>query len=357
MNDRENILSLITEGQRLLPLGGNMFDGYNGDHQAEFLSWRFQTIAALEEIGPAGKRLIDGIESDDNAKYLLTTSVQNILGALKGALVFIDRQITKTSVVMRSSEINTAWSPLRAVLENSFSFSNIKEIVGLAGIDLVGLAHLQQPKSSKGQLMAVLDSTLGALSEDKKRQFISIVTEEIIRRQPNVVDLLKDYLSRLGWSIRDGKIIPIEIFDPSDLPELPEESRLDLVKATQRLRDGDLSGAISSACGAVDAATSKIYRQNNLGDPGAASFQERVSNSIKSHGVLIHLDTDLQALGWDVTEIKPFKENLVKSLNQASYVMQTLRSNMGDVHGSKPILKPLVFDSLKWAALILRILT
>jgi hypothetical protein len=37
--------------------------------------------------------------------------------------------------------------------------------------------------------------------------------------------------------------------------------------------------------------------------------------------------------------------------------MQTLRAQMGDVHGSKPILKPLVFDVVKWAELFVRTLT
>lgn len=48
--------------------------------------------------------------------------------------------------------------------------------------------------------------------------------------------------------------------------------------------------------------------------------------------------------------------NLRGALNQGAYVMQTLRSRMGDVHGSKPVLKPLVFDSLKWAALLVRVM-
>lgn len=36
--------------------------------------------------------------------------------------------------------------------------------------------------------------------------------------------------------------------------------------------------------------------------------------------------------------------------------MQTLRSKMGDAHGTKPVWKPLVFHALKWAELYLRIL-
>ena len=255
--------------------------------------------------------------------------------------------------------LTIAWGPLRAILENNFTFSNIKEIAGLAGIDLTSLPYLQQKagsSTSKGQLMTALDSLLGAMPEAEKRRFITIATEEVLRRQPNVSDTLKDYLSRLGWTVYEDKVIPLEILDLSDLPELPEEAWPDLAKASQRLRDGDLSGAVSAACGAVDATTNKIYRERSLGNPGSASFQERVSTCLKAHSTITHLDEDLQALGWDAKEIKPFRENLKKSINQAAYVMQTLRSNMGDVHGSKPILKPLVFDSIKWAALIIRLL-
>ena len=63
---------------------------------------------------------------------------------------------------------------------------------------------------------------------------------------------------------------------------------------------------------------------------------------------------ELTELGWNQIDI--FVNNPEGSLNQAAYVMQSLRSKMGDVHGTKPTLKPLVYDSLKWASLILRIL-
>ena len=57
-------------------------------------------------------------------------------------------------------------------------------------------------------------------------------------------------------------------------------------------------------------------------------------------------------MGWEKAEIVPFHKNLEGALNQGAYVMQTLRSHMGDVHGSKPILRSLVFDCLRWAELL-----
>lgn len=252
-----------------------------------------------------------------------------------------------------------AWPAIRSSLQSS-SFYQIKEIVGLAGLDLTALAHLEQKSeggASKGQLMTSIDGAFGRMEPSVQLRFLSIVGEEILRRNPDTEQQLSENLSRLGWAFSDMALIPIEVFDPTDLAELPEEAQQDLIKAAQRFRDGDLSGAISAACGAVDSATSLVYQQAQLGDPKGASFQERCKRASSAKGVIPALEEQLKALGWPEAEIVPFKKNLEGALTQGAYVMQTLRSKMGDVHGTKPIVKPLVFDSLKWAELLIRSLS
>jgi hypothetical protein len=112
------------------------------------------------------------------------------------------------------------------------------------------------------------------MDESWQHQFIRIIAEEMLRRRPQVESDLRDVLERLGWTLYEGHMVELAILDISDLPELPADSRGDLVKAATRLRDGDLSGAISSACAAVDTVTSRIYQEEGLGDPGDASFQD-----------------------------------------------------------------------------------
>lgn len=251
-----------------------------------------------------------------------------------------------------------AWGPIRSALEY-LSFTTIKDVVGLAGVDLLRLAHLDQKFSggaSKGQLMTGIDSVIREFDEPGFERFIRIVTEEILRRRPDALTRLQDDLARLGWAYANGALLSLELLDPADVEELPYESRADLVKAASRLRDGDLSGAISAACGAVDSITARIYAQRGLGDPGAASFQEKVNRAIRASGVVPSLEAQLGELGWQVQDIREFKDNLIGSINQAAFVMQKLRTDMGDVHGTKPILRPLVFDSVKWSALISRLL-
>ena len=255
--------------------------------------------------------------------------------------------------------VKQAWNALRVTLQNDFTFYDIKQIVGLAGFDLASIAHLQQEAgggASKGQLMTGIDGGLNVLDEASQRRFIAVVAEVVLTRRPDSRQSLADNLARLGFSLSGNAVIPVEVFDISTLGELPRASQADLTKAAQRLRDGDLSGAISSACGAVDAATSATYFSEGLGDPTKASFQERCKHSLDASGVVPNMEHQLRELDWADNHIKMFRDNFKGAMNHGAFVMQTLRSHMGDVHGTKPILKPLVFDCLKWAELMLRAL-
>ena len=256
--------------------------------------------------------------------------------------------------------LRQAWGIIRSLLHEKFTFGTIKAVAGRTGLDPTQMAHLEQTSgaasASKSQLLSAIDRQVGGMDQQRAGQFLRIVTEEMLRRQPSVEPDLRESLERLGWTVHEGHLVEVAVLDISELPELPGHSHGDLVKAATRLRDGDLSGAVSSACAAVDAVTSKIYRAKNLGDPGAASFQEKVSRSLDALKTLAEIEGELVGLGWDQATANVFVKNVRGSLNQAAFVLQTLRSKMGDVHGTKPILKPLVFDSIKWATLIVRLL-
>ena len=271
------------------------------------------------------------------------------------AIVKVVPQITvKAKEPTRMDHLLRAWPAVRACLQE-FSFYDIKEVAGLAGFDVTAAAHLVQKAqggATKGQLMSAVDEQVAQMDPATRRHFLTILIEEVLRRRPDAQEKLSEYLSRLGWSFVNQTLVPLDVFDIDILTDTPNESHHDLLKAAQRLRDGDLGGAISAACGAVDAATSKVYEELGLGDPTKASFQERCRKAAQAKGVLTELDRQLDALGWVQADVTPFKKNLEGALNQGAYVMQTLRSHMGDVHGTKPILRSLVFDCLRWAELL-----
>jgi len=222
------------------------------------------------------------------------------------------------------------------------------------------LAHLTQhgkKYATKGSLMTALDGVYGGLPVERQEHFLRVAVEEAAKQSKELGDELDASLRRLGWQLLDGRLLPLELIEQMDLEAVPADSREDLLKAAQRFRDGDLSGAITAACGAVDSACARVYAAHPpLGHSGDASFQEKVSKSLEAHGTLTVLETELSELGWPPEGVRRFRENLKGSLNQAAYIMQTLRSRMGDVHGSKPTLEALVFDSIKWATIIVSML-
>ncbi len=251
------------------------------------------------------------------------------------------------------------WGPIRSSLTENFSFGNIKQIVGYADIDMSQLAHLEQKSeggASKSQLLSAIDKQIGQMDTDSSGVVASICCEEMLRRKPILIDELERVLSRVGWKFSGTTLLPVEIFDISELKDIPENAHEDIQKAASRLRDGDLSGSLSASCGALDSVTSSIYGEFGLGDPNKASFQERIKKSIDAIGAKENLKRELQEIGWGESDLKPLSSNLEGALNQAAFVMQKLRSNMGDVHGTKPVVSALVYDSIKWSLLLLRIL-
>ena len=251
------------------------------------------------------------------------------------------------------------WGPIWSALTENFSFGDIKQIVGYADIDMSALAHLEQRSqdgATKSQLLSAIDRQIGQMDANSAGIVASICCEEMLRRKPGLIDELERVLSRVGWKFSGTTLLPIEIFDISELKDLPENAHEDIQKAASRLRDGDLSGSLSASCGALDSVTSAIYQELSLGNPNEASFQERLKKSIAAIGAKESLVRELQDIGWTESDFKPLVSNLDGSLNQAAFVMQKLRSNMGDVHGTKPAISALVYDSIKWSLLLLRIL-
>ena len=55
-----------------------------------------------------------------------------------------------------------------------------------------------------------------------------------------------------GYEYVDGTFVPVALLDQREARYLPPSSASELAKAMKRLVDGDETGAITAACGAVD---------------------------------------------------------------------------------------------------------
>jgi predicted nucleotide-binding protein len=95
MSLKDNIEQLIRIGESLLPKGGSEFDGYNGEYQPEYVSWRLQTFSILDELGKSASLLLKELQDDTNGAYFYQSSASRILGVLKAALAIVQRKPTR----------------------------------------------------------------------------------------------------------------------------------------------------------------------------------------------------------------------------------------------------------------------
>ncbi|WP_129518474.1 hypothetical protein [Burkholderia stabilis] len=180
-----------------------------------------------------------------------------------------------------------------------------------------------------------------------KWQATMLSTEMITSLLNDFSERLTTHEQQLDRSLSAFQNLPL--FEATDVDSLPAPPRDDLIKAAQRFRDGDLSGAIAAACGAVDTVVDFVLRQPNP----KPSFQEGCNRAFKE---VLNVQSDLQELGWTESEAMMLADNFKRAMSAGAYVMQSLRSKMGDVHGTKPVLLPLAFDTLKWAEIMVRTL-
>ena len=191
---------------------------------------------------------------------------------------------------------------------------------------------------------------LGLASDKARVQFATTIVSELCRRYPNYQEDLNKVLRRIGWSFQEGHLIPLELLDPGELTGVPPEARSDLLKAAERFSH-DPSGAVTSACAAIDSITGTLVPDAKL-----LNFQQKVNRAFEKLKVYDFLQSELIGIGWEEKDAKKFCKNLKGAVSQTAYVLQTLRREMGDVHGSKPALPRLAIFAVKWATILASLL-
>ncbi|MCX7984767.1 MAG: nucleotide-binding protein [Bacteroidetes bacterium] len=74
---------LIESGNKLVPLGGFEFSGYNARLQNTYSEWRKASLELFDLVGPIGFPYKNKVLSDSNSVYFYQTSAFLILNALK----------------------------------------------------------------------------------------------------------------------------------------------------------------------------------------------------------------------------------------------------------------------------------
>lgn len=247
------------------------------------------------------------------------------------------------------------WDVIRGLVKDNFSFGTIKDIIGVSGLPIHELSHLQQRSNSigntKSQLMDGIDEIYSKMQLEQKKIFILNLIEEILNRKSDLDDAINSVLGNIGWQLQGSIPLPLELSIAIDLKELPMMFRENITKALKRYRDGDLSGCITTICGLVDNLTENIFKSYSIGNHTSCSYSERVGKSIKA------LKAEYKNQFKGIIQEKKLKllwENHSKSISQAGFVLGSLRRHFSDAHGEKETNSKFVQISIDCAIYIIR---
>ncbi|MBN8995224.1 MAG: hypothetical protein J0H94_08355 [Rhizobiales bacterium] len=225
---------------------------------------------------------------------------------------------------------------------HTLSLTKARTVVAAAGI-----TGVNAPTQYWDPFLAGVERAFYRLEPDSRLAALSIFAAHFSKSEQ-----VQNLFGLHGFEYVDGTFIPTALLDQREARYLPPSSASELAKAMKRLVDGDETGAITAACGAVDTLMQQLYVAHGLGDPSHAAFAAKVNTAAQRLRVFEEMESELGALGMNITDAESIGSEMRKGTNHAAQMLQTLRRTMGDVHGSKPALRRAAYDAIKWASAI-----
>jgi len=137
-------------------------------------------------------------------------------------------------------------------------------------------------------------------------------------------DRVRNLFAQHGYEHVDGTFVPIALLDQREAHYLPLSSASELAKSMKRLTEGDETGAITKACGAVDTLMQYLYEKHQLGNPGSVGFAARVNTAAKHLSIFDEMKSDLIALGMDGKDADSIVDHTRKATDHAAHMLQSL---------------------------------
>lgn len=224
---------------------------------------------------------------------------------------------------MTESDLDRIYAALASEIQRLFGITAAGGIFRAAGL-------LPSGKQFWAPFMAVLEAQFRDFPFDGKLRTVRLLAERLMKEErPEVWESVKTLLQGHGFQFIDNTFVPTSLFDEREAHFLPELSVSELSTAFTRLVTDDLDGAMTSACSAVEAAASEVYKQKGLGNYASEqSFQTKTIKAIDGFGKLSALESQLIDLGWAKQDAEILVQNLRRSFNHAAYVMQKTLSEI-----------------------------
>jgi hypothetical protein len=216
-----------------------------------------------------------------------------------------------------------------------------------SAVAAAGITGINAPAQYWDPFHTGVERVFDQLGPESRLAALRILADQFADRE-NVRSLFAQH----GYEYLEGTVVQTGLLDQREARFLPPSSASELAKAMKRLVDGDETGAITAACGAVDTLMQQLYAAHGLGDPANVAFAAKVNTAAQRIRIFEDMTDELTSLGIKCADADGIVTDMRKGTNYAAQMLQTLRRTMGDVHGSKPALQRAAYDAIKWASAI-----
>ena len=155
---------------------------------------------------------------------------------------------------------------------NKLPVQKIRNTVAAAGFDVSQITARAEARSGLGSKSRGDARGGSAVWTDErictKRRHYVFWLRRLTGQNSELDASTQDILGYHGYQFVDGNFVPVQELDAREAQFISPSAATELGRAMSRLIEGDYSGAITSACGAVDLVTQVIYENHNLGNPG-----------------------------------------------------------------------------------------
>jgi len=159
------------------------------------------------------------------------------------------------------NDITKLYGAIRSEL-NNLSVQDIRNTAAAAGIDVTRILSQSETSGragSRAEIMPSVDHLFGELNEESQITALCIMAERLVKNSSSLAEDVQLILGKHGYQYIDEAFVPVGVFDKREESFLPSNSASGIAQAHSRLISGDYSGAITSACGAVDNLMQAIY--------------------------------------------------------------------------------------------------
>lgn len=258
--------------------------------------------------------------------------------------------MSATPAGLDASELTTLGNALLSKFYE-LPITKMHRLAGRAGLDV---SQVPFASESRAKIQPVISAMFAQMPQDKKVAVLTSLADGLINEFQNDESESKDLRNLLrthGFQYLNGSFIRVAVFDERERPFLPEMAFDEITDAFSRLADGDHSGAVTKACGAVDSTMQFAYRKFGLGQP-PASFQTKVNTVFNSLDLYNKLRVDLIDIGVAPADAQKIADEAHETIKHSAEMLQVVRRAQGDVHGTKPANSSLAYDAVKLCSFI-----